>query len=228
MILCNLAHCLVSTGPGPGSVAPPSHGPGGLSGGSPWPPPAHLLAAHAPPRRSSRALPCVAALCALSLPEHVGLAVPSPGLQVGVNHWFGIGKAQRQLGYEPVVSAEQGTRQMQLYWSAVRDKEVPRPGALGCIIILLGITLLGIVAYTPRHQLPWLLQQVQSLGLLVFFSREVLQTVFWAALGIHVVEGVVAYGIARKVEPANAVEWFLQTSLFGFWSLRLLLRRSSG
>jgi len=144
-----------------------------------------------------------------------------------LNHWFGIGQSQEATWVRACRLPAQGSSRCSSTGVQCATSEVPRPGALGCFLILLRPHSAWGLCLHARHQLPWLLQQVQSLGLLVFFSREVLQTVFWAAQAIHVAEGVVAYCIARKVEPENAVEWFIQTSLFGFWSLRLLLRRVS-
>eukprot|EP00271_Cylindrocystis_brebissonii_P013193 TRINITY_DN3282_c0_g2_i1.p1 TRINITY_DN3282_c0_g2~~TRINITY_DN3282_c0_g2_i1.p1 ORF type:complete len:462 (+),score=76.20 TRINITY_DN3282_c0_g2_i1:149-1387(+) len=151
--------------------------------------------------------------------------LPAEVFKVGVNHYFSIKKANRLLGYSPVVSSAQGTEEMVRFWREVRLYSIDRPGPIPSIVIPIGIFLLFLAAWTP---VPFMgpFEPVRELGILIFFSVKGLQTVWWFALVIHVVESTIAWVVARQAEPQNATAWFWQTMMFGFWSLRLLFHRT--
>ena len=46
------------------------------------------------------------------------------------------------------------------------------------------------------------------------------------AIAMHVGESIYAWRLAKRVDPANARGWFLQTFVLGFFSLKFLLKRA--
>jgi nucleoside-diphosphate-sugar epimerase len=43
-------------------------------------------------------------------------------LQLSTSHWFDISAARRDLGYEPVVSTEEGLRRLAVWFTATSDR----------------------------------------------------------------------------------------------------------
>ncbi|CAI5939614.1 unnamed protein product, partial [Closterium sp. NIES-65] len=173
-------------------------------------------------------------------------------LQLAVHHVFSTDKAKTDLGYQPIVDPRHAMDATRAYWRRTAQREVPKPPLIVWVLVPLGLALLYLSAFYPRPSLPPPVCWVQDLGVFLFMSRSMLQTVWWTALAIHLTEASIAWMVARnsggsgargaevdglewddgeggKVGPwserQNAAEWFVQTFLFGFWSLRLLLRR---
>lgn len=130
-----------------------------------------------------------------------------------------------ELSYYPVVEPKEGMRQMVDYWHAKQEEEIPLPHPFFFFMIPIGMVSLFIVAFVPRPYLPWPLQLCQQFGLLLFFSREILQLVWWFALGIHIFEAIVAFFIALNCDSRNSKTWSFLTLIYGFASLRFLLKR---
>ncbi|CAI5947150.1 unnamed protein product [Closterium sp. NIES-64] len=173
-------------------------------------------------------------------------------LRLAVHHVFSTDKAKTDLGYQPIVDPRHAMDATRAYWRRTAQREVPKPPLIVWVLVPLGLALLYLSAFYPRPSLPPPVCWVQDLGVFLFMSRSMLQTVWWTALAIHLTEASIAWMVARnsggsgargaevdglewddgeggKVGPwserQNAAEWFVQTFLFGFWSLRLLLRR---
>ncbi|CAI5978644.1 unnamed protein product [Closterium sp. NIES-64] len=171
---------------------------------------------------------------------------------LAVHHVFSTDKAKTDLGYQPIVDPRHAMDATRAYWRRTAQREVPMPPLIVWVLVPLGLALLYLSAFYPRPSLPPPVCWVQDLGVFLFMSRSMLQTVWWTALAIHLTEASIAWMVARnsggsgargaevdglewddgedgKVGPwserQNAAEWFVQTFLFGFWSLRLLLRR---
>ncbi|CAM9828348.1 unnamed protein product [Phaeothamnion confervicola] len=65
----------------------------------------------------------------------------------------------------------------------------------------------------------------ETLGLSVFRSRTGLRAACWGSYAIHMLEATLAYRKAMRIRHADrAIAWFLQTLIFGWFSLRLLRR----
>jgi hypothetical protein len=151
--------------------------------------------------------------------------------KVGVSHYFSIAKAQRELGYEPKISSEQGAQKLARRFrrSLSNENYFDMPSAPWWAAILAGMGLLGIVAYADPHgatlQLP-VIKQVNWLGLTIFGSQRNLQYMFVAAVVTHCCEAVAAMWLAT-VEGCKGTWglWGVQTALLGYPSLRLLYER---
>ncbi|GJP42324.1 hypothetical protein CLOM_g1902 [Closterium sp. NIES-68] len=184
------------------------------------------------------------------LPQPLVL-LPAEVHQLAVHYVFSTAKAKAELGYQPIVDPRHAMDATRFYWRRRAQRDVPKPPLIVWVLVPLGLVLLYLSAFYPRTSLPLPVRWVQDLGVFVFMSRNMLQTVWWTALAIHLMEASVAWMVARnsggsgsrngveglewddgeddKVgawsERENALQWFVQTFLFGFWSLRLLMRR---
>lgn len=154
-------------------------------------------------------------------------------LKVGVTHYFSIEKAQRLLGYQPQLSSEEGALRLAKHYGAhVQNDDFFEFSAVVWVVsIMMGLVLLAIAAFADAHQLQAgdysvLMQGVYWLAVSIFQSQPNLQIVFYSAAAIHVAESIVALAYAVRIGCKNTMAmWWLQTLLFGYPSLRLLLRR---
>jgi hypothetical protein len=111
------------------------------------------------------------------------------------------------------------------YFKERQEQEVPKPSFLTYFLVVLGLFALFVSAYVPlEYQGPF--SPTTYLGLAIFGSTFALQVAFLLAVGIHGLEGMYAWRLALKVDPANASEWYWQTLLIGFKSLNLLRARA--
>ncbi len=145
--------------------------------------------------------------------------------QVGVTHYCSTWKARQELGYIALVDAKEGMRRTVAYWKELHSQELPSPSLLVGIAIVAGIFLLFLCAFVPA---PFMgpLECVRSLAFFLFRTQNIMRIGFYMACLTHLVEGGYAWILARKVDPSNATGWWLQTSVFGFPSLRLLLQKA--
>lgn len=85
-----------------------------------------------------------------------------------------------------------------------------------------GMLLTFYAAYLPPiAPFRW----VNLLSIFVFRSLTAIRTAFIVALALHVIEGVYAWHLSKKVDPSNSGGWFWQTLAQGFLSLLFLLKR---
>jgi hypothetical protein len=145
--------------------------------------------------------------------------------QVGVTHYCSTWKARQELGYIALVDAKEGMHRTVAYWKELHSRELPSPPLLVWIGILAGMFLLFLCAFVPA---PFMgpLECVRSLAFFLFRTQNIMRIGFYMACLAHLVEGGYAWILARKVDPSNATGWWLQTSVVGFPSLRLLLQKA--
>ncbi|KAL9225697.1 hypothetical protein vseg_001590 [Gypsophila vaccaria] len=157
------------------------------------------------------------------LPEP--LLLPAEVYKVGVTHYFSFLKAKQELGYVPMVSPKEGMAATISYWQDKKRKSLDGPTIYTWFFVLLGMSLLFAVGFLPDFGL---LIPVKALALLLYRSVLGIQIAFVLAVLAHVLEGVYAWHLAKKVDPTNARGWFWQTVVLGFFSLRYLLKRARG
>ena len=154
-------------------------------------------------------------------------------LKVGVSHYFSIDKARRELGYEPVVTSQEGAMRIAKHYHEKLSNEdfFQFPAWYLQVGVFLGMLLLFLCAYCDAQG--QLLQSavmapVLQLGLLLFRSQAVLRTVFVSAEVVHVMEAIIAFRTASALGCANTrYYWLVQTFLWGFPSLSLIQARES-
>lgn len=109
------------------------------------------------------------------------------------------------------------------YWQDRKRKSLDGPTIYAWLFCLIGLPALFATAYLPDiGPVPIL----RTIGLFIFKSMWMMRLAFAIAVLAHVSEGVFAWCLAKKVDPANAKGWFWQTLALGVFSLRLLLKRA--
>jgi len=106
------------------------------------------------------------------------------------------------------------------------DCEWPK-GALPWIL-LGGMVSLGVSSFQdPNVQLIQPFEVIRDVSLMIFRSNTAIKSVFWSAIGIHFLEGIYCGWILKdfKIEWNTKLKWISQTSLLGFPSLILLLKK---
>lgn len=151
------------------------------------------------------------------------LILPAEVYKVGVTHYFSLLKAKEELGYVPIVSPREGMAATISYWQDRKRKSLDGPTIYVWLFCLIGLPALFATAYLPDiGPVPIL----RTIGLFIFKSMWMMRLAFAIAVLAHVSEGVFAWCLAKKVDPANAKGWFWQTLALGVFSLRLLLKRA--
>ncbi|KAK9756618.1 hypothetical protein RND81_01G109600 [Saponaria officinalis] len=155
------------------------------------------------------------------LPEP--LLLPAEVYKVGVTHYFSLLKAKQELGYVPMVSPQEGMAATISSWQDRKTKILDGPAIYTWFFVILGMFSVFAVGFLPDFGF---LSPVKALAL--FLCRSVLgvQILFVMSVLAHALEGVYAWHLAKKVDPANATAWFWQTFALGFFSLRFLLKRA--
>ncbi|KAH6768287.1 Rossmann-fold superfamily protein [Perilla frutescens var. frutescens] len=151
------------------------------------------------------------------------LILPAEVYKVGVTHYFSFLKAKEELGYRPLVSPQEGMAATIAYWKERKRRTLDGPTLSAWLFVVIGMSILFCAAFLPDFG-PFHLCRAISL----FFLRSItaIRLVFMLAVVAHISEGVYAWQLARKCDPANARGWFWQTVVLGFFSLRYLLRRA--
>ncbi|KAI5060596.1 hypothetical protein GOP47_0025016 [Adiantum capillus-veneris] len=153
--------------------------------------------------------------------------LPAEVHKVGITHNFSILKARQQLGYVPYVGPKEGLQRTLEFWRMKQIKELRSPELFIWIAIIGGMILTFCCAFLPPPYMG-IFEWIRRVALFIFRSQKVVQAVFVLACIAHLGEGLYAWLLARKVDPANSKGWFWQTVALGFPSLRLLIRRSQG
>ncbi|KAK6257323.1 hypothetical protein QUC31_000782 [Theobroma cacao] len=149
--------------------------------------------------------------------------LPAEVHKVGVTHYFSFLKAQRELGYVPMVSAREGMAATISYWQNRKKKSLDGPTIYAWGFVVIGMILLFASGWFPAiGPVPLL----RSIGLFLFRSMYGIRLAFCLATAAHVGEALYAWYLAKRVDPVNARGWFWQTFALGFPSLRLLLKRA--
>lgn len=151
--------------------------------------------------------------------------LPAEVHKVGITHYFSILKARQQLGYVPYIGPKEGLQRTLKFWKMKQAKELTSPELFYWIACLGGMILMLCCAYVPPPYMG-IFEWVRFMVLFILRSQKVIQVVFILAYIAHLGEGLYAWLLARRVDPANSKGWFWQTVALGYPSLRLLLRRS--
>ena len=142
------------------------------------------------------------------------------------DHFFSIEGAERDFGWVPAVSPDEGHRRCASWVLALAEEErgrmdddVERP-ALGWWVALGGgLGLLMALAFVPEAYAFWR----RHVGPMM--PRRALQAIAWVAIGLHVGEATYAYRLARRYGMSSAGRWAWQTLMLGYPSLRLLQKK---
>lgn len=109
------------------------------------------------------------------------------------------------------------------YWQDKKRKSLDGPTLLAWILVLGGMLAVFAAAYLPDiGPVPI----IRAIALIVFRSIWGIRVLFFLASAAHIGEGLYAYQLAKKVDPANSRGWFWQTTALGMFSLRFLLKRA--
>lgn len=146
-------------------------------------------------------------------------------LQTSVTHYCSTWKARQEIGYVSIVDKKEGIDRTVTYWKERHGRELDGPQLWVWILILGGLILLALCVYVPA---PFLgpLECVRSLGLLLMQTQNRMRFTLYMAILAHIVEASYAWLLARKVDPLNAKDWFLQTLALGGLSLKYLFKRA--
>ena len=140
-----------------------------------------------------------------------------------MTHYFSFLKAKEELGYVPMVSPREGMAATISYWQERKRKTLDGPNIYAWLFVVAGMISLFSVAYLPDiGPVPL----IRAISLFFFRSMWVTRAVFVLSMAAHLGEGLYAWHLAKRVDPANAGAWFWQTFALGFFSLRFLLKRS--
>lgn len=172
-------------------------------------------------------------------------------LKVGVSHFFSITKAQKDLGYAPLVTSMEGSERIaqhyaKFYTSVNYFEFAP---LVFYVLIIVGMSLTFMSAFfeggwgegvlvdiCSRYMgnilggvvgggVGSMLDLIDMFSLFIFRSRAIIKCVFWAAVAAHVGEAIVAMDVASRLCPPQTLKWGLQTFLLGYPSLSLVLKR---
>ncbi len=149
--------------------------------------------------------------------------------KVGITHYFSIKNAEIDFGYKPIFDSLVGSERLgQFYKDFPQDNFFQFAHWIWYILVLLGLTLLGLTSFLPDEYLHnnEVLALVLQLGLYIFQSKFGLQILFYCAILTHFLEAVFSCIIAIQLCPNTVMMWFVQTLVLGYPSLRLLLKRS--
>jgi hypothetical protein len=149
--------------------------------------------------------------------------------KVGVSHYFSIKNATDDFGYHAKFDSREGGRRLKAFYrSFPQDNYFAIADWFWYVAVLTGMSLLASVAFLDIDtiKINWILNHVLNLGLLIFQSKENLQTMFYCAVLVHLLEAMFVTAIAITFCPNTALLWFVQTLLLGYPSAILLLDRS--
>ncbi|CAN1818545.1 Short-chain dehydrogenase/reductase family 42E member 1 [Linum perenne] len=155
------------------------------------------------------------------LPEP--LILPAEVYKVGVTHYFSYLKAKQELGYVPMVTPREGMAATISYWQEKKREMVDGPTICAWLFVVIGMGIVLCAAVLPDVG-P--VSPMRALCLFFFRSMWVIRLVAAASTAAHLFEGIYAWKLAKKVDPANAKTWFWQTFALGYFSLRFLLKRA--
>jgi hypothetical protein len=146
-------------------------------------------------------------------------------LQTSVTHYCSTWKARQEIGYVSIVDKKEGIDRTVTYWKERHGRELDGPQLWVWILVLGGMILLALCVFVPA---PFLgpLECVRSLELLLLRTQNRMRFTLYMAILAHIVEASYAWLLARKVDPLNAKDWFLQTLALGGFSLKYLFKRA--
>ncbi|OMO99747.1 3-beta hydroxysteroid dehydrogenase/isomerase [Corchorus capsularis] len=146
--------------------------------------------------------------------------LPAEVHKVGVTHYFSILKAQHELGYVPMVSPREGMAATISYWQDRKRKSLDGPTIYTWGAVMIGMIVLFACGWFPGPV------PLRSLALFLYRSIFGIRLAFCLAMAAHIVEAILAWRLAKRVDPVNARGWFWQTFALGYFSFRYLLKRA--
>lgn len=142
-------------------------------------------------------------------------------MKLALSNYFNIEKAKNELGYIPKVTQKEGIEKSIPYCVDLYKKMelVDKPPLFLRLAIIFGMIALAIFAFREDAY-----QFISHY--LKFPSQHFLIGLFFAAVITHIGEGLYSFKKMRQ-EGFNVQkrEWFTQVLLYGYPSLRLLLKR---
>ena len=142
---------------------------------------------------------------------------------MGVTHYFSYLKAKEELGYVPMTSPQEGLAATISYFKERKGRELDGP----TIFTWLAVATAWLAAFSASYLPPvGPLKWVLAIHLFIFRSMVVLRISLAIVFVLHVLEGIVACFLAKKVDPRNARGWFWQTVALGMLSIRFLIKRA--
>lgn len=140
-----------------------------------------------------------------------------------MSHYFSYLKAKEELGYRPMVSPQEGMAATISYCKERKRRALDGPTIWEWLFVLIGMNMVFCAAFLPDiGPVPL----CRAINLFVFRSIHVVRWVYIIATGLHIVEAISAWRVARKCDRALTRYWVLQTFLLGSFSLRYLLKRA--
>jgi hypothetical protein len=152
-------------------------------------------------------------------------------LKVGRTHYFQINKAKRELGYDPLITSEEGASFMARAHALERDANAVNFFRLASwkvwLLVNLGMAGLYLAAYQDASAHGLVMTHVHRLGLFLFQSQANLQLLFQAAVGIHALEALYSLVLTASLGVAFPLRllWAVQTFFLGYGALNMLLGR---
>lgn len=151
------------------------------------------------------------------------LLLPAEVYKVGVTHYFSYLKAKEELGYTPITTPQEGMAATISFYQERKRKSVDGPTIYEWFFCIFGMSIVIAAAFFPdigpvplfRSAYLFVLRSMWALRLLAI----------WAS-AMHIGEAIYAWRLAKRVDPVNSREWFWQTFLLGFFSLKFLLKRA--
>ena len=124
------------------------------------------------------------------------------------------------MPYDAWMSARSATR---VPSAAGALQGIVRPHIGWWVAVLFGMTLLGVLAWSEFAYGVWARHITGGL------PRWLLMLIFLVAVGLHLGEAIYAQRLARRSGTGTyAIQWFWQTLLLGYPSLRLLRMQDQG
>jgi hypothetical protein len=122
-----------------------------------------------------------------------------------------------------MTSPQEGLAATISYFQERKRSEIDGP----TIFTWLAVATASLVGFSaawlpPVGPLKWVI----AIVLFVFRSVAVLRIVLVVVFVLHVLEAIIAWFLAKKVDPRNARGWFWQTVALGILSLRFLLKKA--
>lgn len=155
--------------------------------------------------------------------------------KVGITHYFSMERAKKELGYEPRINTIEGAKRVgQYYRKKVHNSDYFRIPSLSMMtLIFFGMLLLFAVAFEIRFSPSnsvyniYIINPGLRIGLLLFKTLPRLKTLFYSAIGIHLLEAFYSLYLTTAHGYTNTrILWFISTLLFGYPSLRLIFHRN--
>lgn len=155
--------------------------------------------------------------------------------KVGATHYFSMQRAMHELGYSPTLSTKERAQKVAAYYGKkITNADYFRtPSISWWVLIVFGLFHLFILAFTEysisnTKYAIFILQPLESIGLVLFRSHYGMQLVFYVAILAHVVETILTmYAMRGRGYRNTWLLWMVQTLMLGGPSMNLILARNA-